>query len=196
MTWHDMTWHDILKCLICIGSDRLSRSGRKLHFCQEFWLNYIDPAFSNIILKVLKEMFALSSKLPGELARMASKWRMMGNFRTCALKKWGQVFTRVELLVNLYSVIQTHEQDPGRFPQPKGLWFAFHHTEDRQVQVINVIPNNMEKYMTFMPVYEIDHGQISKQPTFWGHPLCIRRIPARVSNFSSLERRATIHMTT
>ena len=29
---------------------------------------------------------------------------LMAYFRTCALKKWGQVFTRVGLLVNLYSV--------------------------------------------------------------------------------------------
>ena len=28
----------------------------------------------------------------------------MAYFRTCALKKWGQVFTRVGLLVDLYSV--------------------------------------------------------------------------------------------
>ena len=40
----------------------------------------------------------------GELARMASKWYIDGVFWTCALKKWGQVFTRVGLLVNLYSV--------------------------------------------------------------------------------------------
>ena len=35
---------------------------------------------------------------------MASKWRIDGVFWTCALKKWGQLFTRVGLLVDLYSV--------------------------------------------------------------------------------------------
>ena len=46
--------------------------------------------------------------MAGELDRMASIWRqsgvLMAYFRICALKKWGQVFTRVGLLVNLYSV--------------------------------------------------------------------------------------------
>ena len=36
---------------------------------------------------------------------MASIWRIDGVFWTCALKKWGQVFTKVGLLVNLYSVV-------------------------------------------------------------------------------------------
>ena len=44
--------------------------------------------------------------MPGGLGRMASKWRTDGVFWTCALKKWGQVFTRVGLLVNLYSVAE------------------------------------------------------------------------------------------
>ena len=35
---------------------------------------------------------------------MASIWRIDGVFWTCALKKRGHDFTRVELLVNLYSV--------------------------------------------------------------------------------------------
>ena len=43
--------------------------------------------------------------MPGELARMASIWRIDGVFWTCALKKWGQVFTRVGRLVHLYSVV-------------------------------------------------------------------------------------------
>ena len=34
---------------------------------------------------------------------MASKWRIDGVFWTCALKKRGHVFTRVGLLVELYS---------------------------------------------------------------------------------------------
>ena len=37
---------------------------------------------------------------------MASKWRIDGVFWICALKKWGQVFTRVGLLVNFYSVTE------------------------------------------------------------------------------------------
>ena len=41
---------------------------------------------------------------------MASKWRIDGVFWTCALKKWGQVFTRVGLLVNLYSVAMVLSQ--------------------------------------------------------------------------------------
>ena len=35
--------------------------------------------------------------MPGELARMALKWRIDGVFWTCALEKRGPVFTRVEL---------------------------------------------------------------------------------------------------
>ena len=37
--------------------------------------------------------------MSGELVRMASKWRIDGVFWTCALKKRGQDFTRVGLLV-------------------------------------------------------------------------------------------------
>ena len=44
--------------------------------------------------------------MPRELARMASKWHIDGVFWTCALKKRGQVFTRVGFLVDLYSVIE------------------------------------------------------------------------------------------
>ena len=40
---------------------------------------------------------------------MASIWRIDGVFWTCALKKRGQVFTRVGLLVNLYSVVVASE---------------------------------------------------------------------------------------
>ena len=36
---------------------------------------------------------------------VASKWRIDGLFWTWALKKRGQVFTRVGLLVDLYSVV-------------------------------------------------------------------------------------------
>ena len=39
--------------------------------------------------------------MPGELARMASISRIDGIFWTCALKKRGQIFTRVGILVNL-----------------------------------------------------------------------------------------------
>ena len=38
---------------------------------------------------------------------IASKWRIDGVFWTCALKRLGQVFTIVGLLVNLYSVYIT-----------------------------------------------------------------------------------------
>ena len=44
--------------------------------------------------------------MPGELARMASKWRIDGVFWTCALKKRGHVFTGVGPLVDLYSVLE------------------------------------------------------------------------------------------
>ena len=36
-----------------------------------------------------------------------------GGFWTCALKKWGQVFTRVGLLVNLYSVAGERFENPA-----------------------------------------------------------------------------------
>ena len=36
---------------------------------------------------------------------MTSKWRIDGVFWTCALTKWRQVFTRVGLLVDPYSVL-------------------------------------------------------------------------------------------
>ena len=45
--------------------------------------------------------------MTGELARMGSIWRqngvLMAYFQICALKKRGHVFTRVGLLVELYS---------------------------------------------------------------------------------------------
>ena len=50
--------------------------------------------------------------MPGELAKMASKWRIDGVFWTCALKKRGQVFTRVGLLVDLYSVFERWNSVP------------------------------------------------------------------------------------
>ena len=53
-----------------------------------------------------RQMSLKGQKCRGELARMASRWRIDGVFWTWALKKWEQVFTRVGLLVNLYSVAQ------------------------------------------------------------------------------------------
>ena len=44
---------------------------------------------------------------------MASKWRIDGVFWTCALKKRGQVFTRVGLLFDLYSVTRSSVSSEG-----------------------------------------------------------------------------------
>ena len=42
---------------------------------------------------------------------MVSKWRIDGVFRTRALKKRGQVFTRVGLLANLYCVAAASQDE-------------------------------------------------------------------------------------
>ena len=36
--------------------------------------------------------------------KYGSKWDIVGVFWTCALKKWGKVFSRVGIMVNLYFV--------------------------------------------------------------------------------------------
>ena len=60
----------------------------------------------------------LKVKVPGELTRMASIWRIDGVFWTCALKKRGQVFTRVGL-VDLYSVLKTTRQFVTMYNNPR-----------------------------------------------------------------------------
>ena len=50
---------------------------------------------------------------------MVSIWHQNGIFWTCALKKRGQVFTRVGVLVDLYSVVLIK----GFLPHSLSLWF-------------------------------------------------------------------------
>ena len=50
----------------------------------------------------------------GELTRMVSKWRIDGVFSDMRIEKNGRVFTRVGLLVDLYSVsIHADVEDAG-----------------------------------------------------------------------------------
>ena len=58
---------------------------------------------------------------------MASKWRIDGVFWTCALKKRGQVFMRVGLLVDLYSVIEpTTSESADQRPTTASLAIKMH----------------------------------------------------------------------
>ena len=52
--------------------------------------------------------------MPGELTRIVSKWRIDGVFSDMRIEKSGRVFTRVGLLVDLYSVsIHADVEDAG-----------------------------------------------------------------------------------
>ena len=106
---------------------------------------------------------------------MASKWRIDGVFWTCALKKWGQVFTRVGLLVNLYSVVLWEGITPFLMTGEFG-WETFRvdlNENKRELDIRWKIPKNNTSWNISVSFYK---NYLSKRLNSFPYRHCTRLI--------------------
>ena len=150
--------------LLLIDSDSLSAP-------LKFMYSRMSPRASHrrhpVIRLLASSPGSFDSRLFGILVQNVSKTSdsvKMAYFRKCALKKWGQVFTRVGLLVNLYSVsplrraFDANHCPPRAFDPPQEIGQQLHTKRFR-----NLFHSFRSSARLFIDHHAVVHGLLFKE---------------------------------